>query len=192
MASMTDALTVLHGQHREVEELFAEAEGLQVAQVQDAKSGLRDERNTVKNTIVEKLSQHAAIEELHFYPALREALPDGDPLAERARDDHQVVKELLHQIDDISPGSADYDELLRKVISEVRAHVRYEEEEIFPEIMEALTPRERENIGIKLLDAMRTAPTHPHPATPVNAFTARAGAVMDKLRDLVENRKTTD
>lgn len=189
---MTDALTVLHHQHREVEELFAEAEGLQVAQVQDARTGLVPERNAVKNSIVTKLSQHAAIEELHFYPALRETLPDGDPLADHARHDHQVVKELLHQIDDISPDSVEYDALLRKVIAEVRAHVRYEEEEIFPEILEALSPRQREDIGIKLLDAMRTAPTHPHPATPVNAVTSKVGAVMDKVRDVMEHRSTAD
>lgn len=189
---MTDALTVLHHQHREVEELFAEAEGLQVAQVQDSRTGMVPERNALKNTIVTKLSQHDAIEELHFYPALRAALPNGDPLADHARHDHQVVKELLHQIDDISPDSVEYDALLRKLISEVRAHVRYEEEEIFPELLEALTTHQREDIGGKLLDAMRAAPTHPHPATPVNAFTAKVGGLMDKVRDVVEHRKTAD
>jgi len=189
---MTDALTVLHHQHREVEDLFAEAEGLQVAQVQDARTGMIDQRNALKNTIVTKLSQHAAIEELHFYPALRESLPDGDPLAERARDDHQVVKELLHQIDDISPDSVDYDGLLRKVIAEVRAHVRYEEEEIFPELLEALSARQREDIGSKLIGAMRSAPTHPHPATPVNAFTAKVGGLMDRVRDTMEHRSRAD
>jgi iron-sulfur cluster repair protein YtfE (RIC family) len=192
MASMTDALTVLHHQHREVEELFAEAEGLQVAQVDDSRTGLVAERNALKNTIVTKLSQHAAIEELHFYPALRTALPDGDPLADHARHDHQVVKELLHQLDDISPDSVDYDALLRKLISEVRAHVRYEEEEIFPEIMEALSPRDREDIGVKLVEAMRSAPTHPHPATPVNAFTAKVGGLTDRVRDVLEHRSTAD
>ena len=188
--STTDALKVLHDQHEEVEQLFAEAEGMQVAAFDDVREGMRQERDRLRNTIVEKLSQHAAIEELHFYPALRDALPDGDPLADKARDEHQTVKDLLHQMEGISPDANDYDPLLRQVISEVRSHVAYEESKIFPAIEQALDAKTRGDIGIELLDAMRSAPTHPHPATPVNAFTAKAGGMMDKVRDAVERRRT--
>ncbi len=190
MTTVPDALEFLHEQHVEVDRLFAELEGLQVTATEHHDVDLRDERNVVKNTVITKLSQHAAVEELHFYPAVREYVDGGDPLAERAYDEQQDHKELLHLLEDMSPGSVEFDPTLRKLIARVREHVQYEEEQVFPAIRDAVDADRLREIGIALAEAMPSAPTHPHAATPVTTLTAKAGGLMDKVRDAVEGRTT--
>lgn len=189
MAQPVDAIDLLVDQHREVEALFVRMEGLQVASWED-RDGLRGLRSGVTNSIVEALSRHAAVEELHFYPAIREHLPDGDPLATRAEEEQQHVKDLLVRLDGIDPESADYDPLLREAIADVRAHVAFEEGEVFPHMRERVAAGTLREIGTAMDRAMRLAPTHPHPHAPVKPGIAQAGGLMDKVRDVLERKKT--
>lgn len=189
MVTASDALALLHRQHVEVEKLFLEMEGLQVASVDDRRAGLLQDREQLKNKIIVELSRHAAVEELHFYPAIRAALADGDPLADRAFAQQHEVKELLAQLDMMSPDSTEFDPALRRMMADVREHVTFEEDVVFPALREALDERTLEDIGVKLQAALPGAPTHPHPATPVTPLTVKAGHVMDAVRDKVLGRR---
>ncbi len=103
-----DAIELLISDHREVEQLFKMMDGART-------TGDVDQQRYVAEHVVEDLSVDAVIEEEILYPTIREALPDGDQLADEALQEHQEVKELLTRIDGKDPQSEDaraaFDEL---------------------------------------------------------------------------------
>src|SRR3954451_13100675 len=95
----TDAVQLLTMDHDRIEQLFRRFEELPV----DA----TDERQSVVREFTQGLSRHASAEEQIFYPAVRDALPDGGSLVDESLDDHHEIKELLVASDDASPSDAD-------------------------------------------------------------------------------------
>lgn len=190
-ASM-DALVLLRHQHLEVEELFRELEHFQAKALGSPASYL-SERKNLTDSLIRQLSVHSGIEETHFYPALREYVGDGDPLADEAVHQHQEAKQVLKALDGISPDNLDYDGRLRELMQSVREHVKVEEQEIFPRIRAALTDGQLGDLGQRLQKAMRTAPTRPHPGAPpstsaMGKVAAMGAAVVDRMRDASDGR----
>jgi hypothetical protein len=52
-------------------------------------------RKSIVDMITVKLSQHEAVEEEYFWPAVRESLPDGDRWADEAIEQEQQGKDTL-------------------------------------------------------------------------------------------------
>ena len=179
-----DATRLLEQDHREVEVLFE--------QFKDA-TGDTQEKGRIVEQIIKELSVHAAIEEEVFYPAVKDAVPDGEGLVDHSLDEHQEVKELLAELDRMSPGDAGYHQKVEKVISDVSEHVQEEEGEMFPKFREAISASKLEEIGAKLAQAKERAPTRPHPKAPstppANTVAGAAAAVVDKARDKLEGRE---
>ena len=122
---LVDAIDLLTKDHRSVEELFD--------QFEDAKESRNDdEMASLVASICSALTVHAQIEEELFYPAIR-ALPEAADMVDEAAAEHQVVKDLVSQLEAMGPGD-DLFEAKVKVLSEyVKHHVKEEEGEIFPE-----------------------------------------------------------
>ena len=114
-----DAIEMLTQDHRMIEELFKRYEELD--------PGDDDERASVVGEISEGLSAHAAIEELVFYPAVRDVLAEGDLLVEEAEHEHQEIKDNLDELEGLEAGEARFDATVATLISNVRHHVREEE-----------------------------------------------------------------
>ena len=177
---MTDAITLLTTDHREVETLFKQVEAAP-APTEDA-----------VNSIVRELSIHDAIEKEYLYPTVREKVPSGDGLSDHSIEEHNEVAETLLAIDKADNGSGEQKQLLARLITAVRAHVQEEETRIFPALRDASTPGELEELGGKLETAKSTAPTRPHPHAPDEGLgTKLAGAMsapLDKARDAASGR----
>ena len=176
-----DAITLLTEDHRAVEKIFDKFES----------TGPRafKARKDLAERIVRDLSVHAAIEEQVLYPAMRNALPDGDALVEEAIEEHQQVKETLAAIE--RAGSpTELDPLLVQLMGNVRHHVEGEEGELFAKLRSAFGSEELQEMGGKLAAAKKMAPTHPHPnapnTPPGNIIGGAAAAVMDKARDALK------
>ncbi len=79
------------------------------------------------------------------------------------------------------------------LMESVRHHVEEEEDELFPEVREALTRKQLAELGEAMEEAKKTVPTRPHPRapdTPPGNLVAGAGAaVVDKVRDAVRQGK---
>ncbi len=71
---------------------------------------------TMVTNLVIAESQHEAIEEQFFWPAVRAALDDGDALADKAIEQEQDGKQLLQRLADGKPGEPDYHEALREFV----------------------------------------------------------------------------
>lgn len=120
-----DAIEMLEEQHRDVEDLFEELEL--------AASG---DRQDVFDEIAIQLSVHAAIEERHFYPAVR-ARRTEDILLE-SLEEHATIKRLLADLVQLDPSNELFAPRLRELKAEVEHHVREEEEELFPKVRKVL------------------------------------------------------
>jgi hemerythrin superfamily protein len=176
---MPDAVELLTDDHRAVEELFTRYE----------QAGDDDERTRIAHEVVHELAVHGEIEELLFYPRLREALADGDSLAEEAIHEHVEIKQTLNDIDRMSAGDEGFDEKMRELMAEVRHHVEEEESDIFPKIRQALSQEDLDKMGSALEGAKAVVPTRPHPSAPTGPVGKLAAsppvALIDRVRDAV-------
>lgn len=86
----------------------------------------------------------------------------------------------------------DFDRLVVKLRTEVTAHVRDEENDLFAQLRKGVHPYVLEELGNKVRQAKKNAPTRPHPSTPttppVNKLLAPGLGLVDRVRDYVSGR----
>ncbi|HEY6924642.1 MAG TPA: hemerythrin domain-containing protein, partial [Steroidobacteraceae bacterium] len=97
--------------------------------------------------ICNELKVHAAIEEEIFYPAVREAIKDAD-LMDEAVVEHSAAKELIAQLEDMSPDDGLYDAKVIVLAEQIQHHVKEEEGEMFPAARKAKL--DSEALGIQM------------------------------------------
>lgn len=177
-----DAIELLEADHREVEALFAQVEG----------GGTGTD---LVGQIVRSLAVHDAIERQYLYPLVRDKVPiNGDRLAQVALEEHSELSLLLleieHKLDEGATGEGATGralELLGQAMAAVRAHVREEEQAIFPQLRLVSTPQDLNELAEKLERAKAKAPTHPHPRSSASGAAARAvgmvAGAVDRARD---------
>ena len=126
----TDALDLLKADHDRVKALFREFESLKGKDDEDSrKIELVDE-------ICYELTLHSMIEEEIFYPAVREADVDED-LLDEAEVEHASAKDLIGQIQSMSPDDDLYDAKVTVLGEYINHHVEEEEGEMFPKARRA-------------------------------------------------------
>lgn len=188
---MADAFEVLSADHSEVKQMMAELEagphrGTGATQAQ------LDGRSKVTQNLIIESSKHEAVEEQHFWPTVRDRISDGDQLADHAIRQEGEAKEVLARLDKLVPNDPEFEDLLAKFIPAAREHISYEENQVWPPLRQALSTAEAAELGQKLTDAKKTAPTRPHPRTPASpGFLKTAGpaiAATDMLRDAATGR----
>jgi hemerythrin-like domain-containing protein len=182
-----DALTFLRQDHKSVLgmlEVLDEAPSGSGAHI----SGLE----TIVTNLVIAESQHEAIEEQFFWPAVRDALEDGDALADEAIQQEQDGKKLLQRLVDGEPGEAEYHEALQHFVKAAREPIAYEQDVVFPRFQAAVSREHLDKLGEKLERAKKIAPTRPHPDTPPNPTVLKTmgmvTATVDHVRDAFTGR----
>ncbi len=182
-----DALTFLRQDHKSVLGM------LEV--LDDAPSGsgaTSSGLDTMVTNLVIAESQHEAIEEQFFWPAVREVLEDGDALADAAIAQEQEGKKLLQRLEDGIPGDPDYQEALKAFVKAGRDHIAYEQEVVWPAFEAAVSREDLVKMGEKLEAAKKIAPTRPHPDTPPSPAVLKtmgmATAMVDHVRDAATGR----
>jgi hypothetical protein len=111
-------------------------------------------RKSIADMITVRLSEHEAIEEGHFWPSVRKALPDGDRYEDQAFIQEQGAKDTLAELGRLDPDSREFDEHVEKLVAEMRKHVAFEEQ-VFLEMREAVPQQDLVRLGEKLLSAMK-------------------------------------
>ena len=177
MTAMTDAIELLRCDHNEVKRLLAAletgpalADGGLVAQLVMAESG------------------HEAIEEQYFWPLVRRRVQNGPRLADEAVSQEQEAKRLLGLLEKHGSDEA----LLRQIIAISRAHIDFEETQVWPGVRLALSEQELGDLGAQLEQAKRLAPTRPHPHMPCTPEVLKVAAPIagatDRIRDALGGR----
>ncbi|MGH9088745.1 MAG: hemerythrin domain-containing protein [Acidimicrobiales bacterium] len=141
--------------------------------------------------VVEK-PKHEATEEMHFRPAVREKLPNGDALADAALEQEEEGKEALDALRKAKPGDAEFLRLVDRLGSAGQAHISYEETQVWPVLRTVLSSKEVDELGSKLESAKESGPTRPHPGGRDDPAGLKslgvAASAMDRVRDAITNR----
>ncbi|MGI5406241.1 hemerythrin domain-containing protein [Streptomyces chartreusis] len=175
-----DVIAELTTDHREVEELFARIAALP--------SG-NEQRKKYADQAVTELVRHSIAEEVYLYPAVREVLPDGDTVADKELEDHAEAERTMKALEGVEAADAEFDLLIDELMSEIRSHVRDEEENLFPRLRAAASEDELMKLGGKVRQAKKIAPTRPHPSAPdtppANKLLAPGVGMVDRIRKVL-------
>jgi hemerythrin superfamily protein len=177
-----DAITLLKQDHKAVEKLFKQFE----------KTTAPAEQRKLATRIVKELSVHAAIEEMVFYPAVRERVPKAEDTVLESLEEHYIVKWVLNELEDMKPNHERFKAKMTVLIENVRHHVEEEESELFPDVRKAIKRKELAELGEALEKAKKVAPTSPHPRAPDtppgNLVAGTAAGAMDKAKTKVKEK----
>ncbi len=177
---MSDVFEILRKDHEEVESMLIRLV-----------PGNPDAAALGEKLVMEE-SRHEAVEEMYFWPAVKEKVEGGESLAEVALAQEDEGKKVLDQLRKAEAGSREFDELVAKFATAGRAHIAYEENQVWPKLLAVLSVQEREEMGEKIERAKQAAPTRPHPNAPDSPGALKtvgtATAAMDKMADKITGR----
>lgn len=172
--------------HREVEEIFGKIEALA--------PGHKNRKLHADQATME-LVRHSVAEEAYLYPAVRKHVPGGDTLADQELEDHAQAERLMKELESREADDPEFDRLMGMLMSEIRAHIADEEENLFPRLRASCPADALDDLGDKVRQAKKTAPTRPHPSAPdkppANKMLAPGIGLVDRLRDTLTGRGKT-
>lgn len=186
MAAGTDGNIVddIVADHREFESVFVQIE---------SGGDPRSQPELVEHVIA-GIVRHAVAEEQYVYPAARSVLPDGDEIADHELSEHAEAEEVMKAIEKAGTDDARYDELVRRLIGDIRHHIKEEESGLLSKLREACTPERLNELSQEFRRAKSMAPTRPHPLAPdhppANKILAPGAGLVDRLRDLLSGRNS--
>ncbi len=178
---MAGAIQLLKDDHKTVEDLFKRFEKLGPRAVKS--------KQDVVERIIRELSIHAAIEEMLFYPAVREAAAGGklDETTLEALEEHHIAKWVLSELEKMPAGHERFDAKVTVLMENVRHHVAEEEKDLFPKVNKALGRAQLDDLGEAMESLKKTAPTRPHPRSPDeppgNIIAGAGAALVDRALD---------
>jgi hemerythrin superfamily protein len=157
---MPDVFEVLGTAHRETEQMLDRMQAMMGAPAE-----LRERGGSLADTLISAVSQHEAAEEQYFWAAVREKVNDGDSLAAGGIEQETEGKKVLAQLDGMGPGDQQFIPLMTKFATAARAHITYEEQQVWPSLRAALPADEANGLGAQIAKATRAAPTRAAPRT---------------------------
>jgi hemerythrin-like domain-containing protein len=185
---VANVFEVLAADHQEVKYILSQLET-------ETASGARLTGNS-REKLVERLiieeSKHEAVEEMHFWPAVRDRLSGGNELADHAIKQEDEGKLVLDQLMNADPSDPVFGQLIDTFIRAAREHISYEEEQVWPKLQAVLNSNEQDELGQNLEESKNTAPTRPHPHAPSSAGAQKAAGpvagLVDRARDTLGDR----
>jgi hemerythrin superfamily protein len=182
-----DAVTLLRNDHRTVEKMFKEFERLH------KKGGSDAQKQRLVAKIIKELSVHTAIEEEIFYPAVRSEVDGADDTILESLEEHHVAKWVLSELESMGPETERFDAKTTVLIESVRHHVEEEEQELFPEVREAMGRKRLTELAEQMEAAKRKVPKSPQPQPAVGMRTRasrRTGKRVSAPRGRTGTRRT--
>lgn len=181
-----DLIDILVEDHREVQALFAELE---------AGGGTPERRRDLADACIAELVRHSVAEEQYLYPLARTVLADGDVLTEHEIAEHAEAELTMKDLESLPATDPAFDQLVTRLIEQIRHHLQEEEGDLFPRLREVCKPDLLREEGEKVQRAKKFAPTRPHPGAPDhppwNKVFGPGLGLVDRVRDAVSGRETS-
>ena len=111
MPSVFDILAI---DHEQVKQLLTELEMGPTAGDGSTENRLAVRKKMAEQLVIEE-SGHEAVEEMYFWPAVRDRLPDGDQLADKAIGQEQEAKGVLDRLDKLGADEPEFERLLAEI-----------------------------------------------------------------------------
>lgn len=108
-----------------------------------------EEREKLFLELKTELTFHAYIEELLFYPLLKDK-KESKEITLEAYEEHRLVKTLLEELDDMSKDSEEWLGKFRVLKENVEHHVEEEEGELFEKARNVLSAEDAAAIGARI------------------------------------------
>ena len=179
-----DVVDILTTDHQEMIDLLSQIE-------QTADPG---QRRDLADTVIAEVMRHAVAEEMLVYPAVEEHVPNGKEEVEHDKKEHEEIVRLMKRLEDVDSSDPTFMELVRELEGQLRHHATDEESEQFPQLRAHIPGDKLVELGEKVQNAKKVAPTRPHPSAPHSELfhkTVGPGVGMvDRLRDKLTGRHT--
>ena len=147
---MTDVFEVLASDHAEIQQMLAELE-LRPA------GGTGDQlmRKKMAERLAVEASGHEALEEMFFWPAVREHMTGGDAFADEASGQEQAGRDVLNELDRTEASDPRFEQLLATFIRAAREHIKFEEETVWPRAWVALPAEVATMLGERITESKK-------------------------------------
>lgn len=179
----TDLVELIIQDHREFERAFAELE---------RNNHTAEYRRELLDHVIAELTRHAVAEEQFLYPSARDKVPGGPDLVDHEIEEHNDAEQVMKDLEDLEPSDPKFEELINRLIKEVRHHLDEEEQDLLPKVKSACSPDELQQLGRSLEAAKKIAPTRPHPSgpdkPPANLIIGPGIGIIDNVRDALTGR----
>jgi hemerythrin superfamily protein len=149
----TDAIVALKADHKEIRRLFRKFEAA-------GKRAVKTKGKIVED-IIRALTVHTYIENEVMYPEVRALLPDLEDDILESYEEHHVADVLCMELAGLSPGAERFDAKTMVLIESVTHHIEEEEQDWFPKVRAGLGRKQLQEIGARLEEARKKAPTSP-------------------------------
>lgn len=149
-----DALALLKQDHDEVRSLFEELDA-------SNRRSLRA-RERLFEAIRTELDVHTSIEEDVLYPALRESPSETlRRSAVESLDEHRFVKDLLEDLEELSPSDEEFAATIAVLRDAVLRHAETEERLVFPEMRNVFETERLSRLGRELAERKQVLLSQP-------------------------------
>jgi len=160
-----NAIDLLKSQHREVSKLFSKIE-----KTEDA-----SDKSELFNEIADKLAVHAAIEEHHFYPAVK-AKRTEDILLE-SLEEHLGIKRIIADLMEVNAEDETFDAKVKVLKEQVEHHVEEEESDLFPKVKKLFDKDQLEALGQEMSAEQAELEAEGEPRRSVPSETAHPASI---------------
>ncbi|HEV3029374.1 MAG TPA: hemerythrin domain-containing protein [Planctomycetota bacterium] len=118
------ATLLLMEDHHRIEELLSTYSSLGPEEI--------EQKEDIFAMVRAELSDHATVEEEIFYPVLAQVdQPEAELKTQLALEEHQIVRTLLDELSDLSPGELDFEAKMKILKDSVERHAEEEEKVLF-------------------------------------------------------------
>jgi hemerythrin superfamily protein len=149
----TDAIVVLKADHQEIRKQFK--------RFTEAGQNATAAKGKIVDKIIELLTVHTYIENEVMYPEVRSLLPDLEDDVLESYEEHHVADVLVAELAEMTPDAERFDAKTTVLIENVTHHMDEEEQDWFPKVREGLSRKQLQELGARMIDLKKTAPTTP-------------------------------
>jgi hemerythrin superfamily protein len=147
----SDAIVFLKDEHNQMRRLFRTFE-----QASDDAS-----RGAAVTAIIEALTAHTYIENECMYPEVRRLVPDLESDILESYEEHHVADVLSAELASMQASDEHFEAKATVLMENVKHHMEEEESDWFPKVREALGRKQLQELGERLIELRKQAPTQP-------------------------------
>jgi hypothetical protein len=141
-----DAFTALGEDHDEILDLLAKIARARPGGTNATAAQLRQCKDLVSRLILVQ-TRHQALAKECLWPVVRNELPEGPRLASSARAREDTARHELAHLSRTAPDAPEFPRLLDAVVEDIRAHIAYERDSVWPKVRETLGPERLARLG---------------------------------------------